>query len=90
MNNQDLSAQISDLLWNEDVMGIGKSIDSPRDEFDHESVELVQALMNSENLEDFVNKVADIFNKSFEPVPPYDFDNTQELARKIYDLSQTD
>lgn len=90
MNDRELSAQISNLLWHEDVMGIGKGIDSPRDEFDLESVELVQALKTSEDLDEFVEKVVSIFNKSFEPTLPYDFDNTKELAQKIYELMQTD
>lgn len=87
MNDQELAAQISVLLWDEDLMGIGKGSGAPKDEFRIEAKMLVEALTRAEDEEDFTHKAIDIFNKQFEPTPAYDFDNTKEIAKKIYELA---
>lgn len=83
-----LTIKIATFLWNEDFYSIGKGSSTSENEFRFEARLLARAFMNSIDDEDFTYKLIDIFNESFEPIPPFDFDNSHELAKTIYEIGK--
>lgn len=90
MDDQQLSAKISELLWQEDVLGVGAGIDAPKDEFATEADEIARALASSKDAEQFTNALVEILNRAFAPVPPLDLDDTSELAQKLFALRRNE
>jgi hypothetical protein len=87
MEVNSLITKIAILLWEENLMGIGKEAQSPKDEFLLEAKQIAAVLGDIDDEEILTYKIIAIINESFEPFPPYDYDSTHELAHKIYVLS---